>query len=100
MMLQYKLTVFLTLCVLFSFVVENECYIGIVDFSTYRTVTNFADECVKWKHLKHMPIRRLKKLKRFRLEDEVCFQIKQKYCPSETDQLTKEGNEQRTVPLH
>lgn len=36
----------------------------------------------------------------FRLEDEVCFQIKQKYCPSETDQLTKEGNEQRTVPLH
>ncbi|RMX54325.1 hypothetical protein pdam_00015323, partial [Pocillopora damicornis] len=47
-----------------------------------------------------MPMRRLKKLKRFRLEDEVCFQIKQKYCPSETDQLTKEGNEQRTVPLH
>lgn len=63
-MLQYKLTVFLTLCILFSFVIENECYIGIVDFSTYRTVTNFADECVKWKHLKHMPMRRLKKLKR------------------------------------
>ena len=64
MMLQYKLTVFLTLCILFSFVIENECYIGIVDFGTYRTVTNFADECVKWKHLKHMPMRRLKKLKR------------------------------------
>ncbi|XP_022788226.1 uncharacterized protein LOC111328115 [Stylophora pistillata] len=100
MILRYKLKVLLTLCALFSFVVKNESYIGIVDYSTYRTVTNFADECVKWKYLKHMPIRRLKKLKRFRLEDEVCFQTKQKYCPSGTDQLTKEGNEKRTVPLH
>lgn len=63
-MLRYKVAMFLTLFVLFSFVAKNQCYIGVVDSSTYRTVTSFADECVKWKYLKRMPIKRLKKLKR------------------------------------
>ena len=42
----------LALFALLSLFVQNECYISIVDTATYRTVNNFADECVKFKHFR------------------------------------------------
>ena len=40
-----KVLAFFALLSLFR---PNECYITIVDFKTYRTVNNFADECVRF----------------------------------------------------
>ncbi|KAL9972673.1 hypothetical protein ACROYT_G019029 [Oculina patagonica] len=80
-----KAAMFLVLFVFLSFVAENESYVTVIDSDTYRTVTNFADNCVKWKDLRG-PLRNKrwkklkKKFKRFKFEDEVCFQVKEKYC--------------------
>lgn len=75
-MFRFKATLFLFLFVFFSFVVESESYIGIVDSDTYSTVDNFANECVKWRDLR-APLnhRRWKKLKEFRKKVHVkpCF---------------------------
>lgn len=87
-MRRFKAAFFLVLFFLSSFVPESESYIGVVDSDIYNTVTNFANECVKWRHLKSAALNQFrlwKKLKKFRkkvkFEDEVCIQIKEKYCP-------------------
>ena len=41
-----KAATILALYILSSFFHLDECYIGILDATTYRTVTGFADECV------------------------------------------------------
>jgi len=71
-----KLTLSLVLFVLFSFVPDSESYIGLVDSDTYSTVTNFANECVKWRHLKTAALNQFrlwKKLKKFGKKVERCF---------------------------
>lgn len=75
-MSRFKATLFLFLFVLLSFVLESESYIGIVDSDTYRTVTNFANECVKWKHLKPAALNQFriwKKLKKLRKKVKLCL---------------------------
>lgn len=42
-----KTATILALFILSSFFHLDECYIGILDATTYRTVTGFADECVQ-----------------------------------------------------
>ena len=63
-----KSAMFLVFIILMSLVAENESYIGVVDSDTYRTVTNFANECVKWRDLQvpkkiRKKLRRIKKVK-------------------------------------
>ena len=42
-----KAVTILALFILSSFFHPDECYIGILDAGTYRTVTGFADECIQ-----------------------------------------------------
>lgn len=73
-MLINKAAMFLVLFVFLSLVAENESYIGVVDSDTYRTVTNFANECVKWKDLRGpLSNRRWKKLKKRFKRVKQCF---------------------------
>lgn len=72
----FKAALLLVLFALFSFVPESESYIGIVDTDTYSTVTNFANECVKWRHLPAAPAKQFrlwKKLKKFAKRVKLCF---------------------------
>ena len=79
MMSGLKAAWFLALFCLFSFVSESESYIGIVDSDTYSTVNNFANECVKWRHLEAAPLKQFrlwKKLKKFAKKVKLCSFLK------------------------
>ena len=68
-MSRFKAALLLVLFIVLSFVLESESYIGVVDTDTYNTVTNFANECVKWRHLKPAALNQFKiwkKLKKLR----------------------------------
>lgn len=75
-----KATKILALFALLSFFVLSECYLSVVDPLTYRTVNNFADQCVKIRHLKgFLKNRKLwTKLKKvsFMIEPPVCSKNK------------------------
>ena len=47
-----KATQILALLVLLSLFVPSECYLSVVDPLIYRTVNNFADQCIKIRHLR------------------------------------------------
>ena len=78
----------LALFALLSFFGQNECYIGLVDSDTYKTVKHFADECVRIKPLrgffKNKKLRKkFKKVKLFfcfaslcNQESCLCFRIR------------------------
>lgn len=72
----FKAALLLVLFALFSFVPKSESYIGIVDTDTYSTVTNFANECVKWKQLPAAAAKQFrlwKKLKKFAKRVKLCL---------------------------
>ena len=75
-MSRFKATLSLVLFVVLSFVLESESYIGIVDTDTYNTVTNFANECIKWRHLKPAALTQYKtwkKLKKLWKKVKLCL---------------------------
>ncbi|KAM7438521.1 hypothetical protein ABFA07_011977 [Porites harrisoni] len=72
-----KAVTILALFILSSFFHPHECYIGILDAGTYRTVTGFADECVQL--FKNRKLR--KRFKKFvRFQDRVCLNLQKMYC--------------------